>query len=83
MASTIYIKGKQKNIFDISFPDYQNFTIQKNDFNGKRLNYGQVQFLRFPYITSVISARRRREKVKRGNVRFYYEVKQPQFKLFG
>ena len=83
MANTIHIKGYQKNIFDVSFPDYRDFVLQKHDIIGKRLNFGQVQFLRFPFITSVIHAKRRREKVKLENLRFYYTVKQPQLKLFG
>lgn len=83
MVNTIYIKGKQKNIFDVSFPDYQDFILQRNTIIGKRLNFGQVQFLRFPFITSVIHAKRRKEKVKLENLRFYYTVKQPQLKLFG
>ncbi len=78
---TIYYKDKFGPVFNISFFDYQLFTIQKNTNTGKILNSGQIQFLRFPFITSVISARRRREKVKLENVMFYYHVKQPQFKL--
>jgi hypothetical protein len=79
--NTIYYKGKFRTVFNVSFSDYQCFTMQKKACEGKSLNLGQIQFLRFPFITSVISAKKRREKVKLENVRFYYHVKQPQLKL--
>ena len=83
MRNTISFHGKAKKVFDLTYADYENFILQKNEINGKCLNPGQVQFLRFPFLTSVISARRRREKVKRKNILFYYEVKHPQLQLFG
>ena len=73
---------KNRNIFNVSFAYYEFITIRKNAEMGKALNSGQVQFLRFPFITSIISAKRRRETVRSGNIRFYYQIKQPQLKLF-
>ena len=78
---TIYCNGKQQHIFNVPFNDYQFYIFQKHTEKGKTLNRGQIDFLKYPFITSVLSARKRKEKVRLENVKYYYQVKQPQLKL--
>ena len=82
MNTLLLYKGTRNTIFRRSISEYQSATTQRAILNNKPLNKGQIQFLKYPYLTSVFWAKRRREKVKTEFCQFYYAEKQPQLKLF-
>lgn len=82
MLKNISSKGTFKRVFEVPFADYQNAIIECQKLNNKMLSNGQLQFLKYPYLTSLYWAYRRKEKIRAIQVQFYFDVKQPQLSLF-
>ena len=57
---------KNRDIFNVSFADYEFITIQKNAEMGKSLNYRQVRFLRFLFYYLCNFSKKKKGKSKTG-----------------
>ena len=82
MLKYILCNNKPKRVCQVNFSEYQTALLDFHKSSNKQLNSGQIGFLKYPYITAVYWAVRRKEKLKRPQIQFYFQVKQPQLNLF-
>ena len=82
MCAQIVIRNKQAFVFQNGFFAFYHFTAQKKAAINKPLNNGQMNILKYSYATSVYWAKRRKEKLNKDAIGFYFSTIYPQLSLF-